>query len=274
MKSPQQRSGDLDPNKHTQPSKVHKAGTGIASLTNSNRGLKKDINFMQNNHHQTENEGRGGTTPSTSSNTHGTMRSSGLSQMVINSNTEKQKNPGLTKRGTMSSNQPSSMTAGQQVQEKGSTANEKKRLKNPGKEDSKKQEKDKKESSEPWWPPFQFDGRHALTSKLCLNLRNCQYDLFRTIALNELGWRIVDHRNRVIEPSDKVGNGKVNDSDDEEGQPHNRHHDPNNWDIFWADSGMTPEFLGSLSNTQRANHFLGMYNICRKSTLGMHLKRF
>ena len=51
-------------------------------------------------------------------------------------------------------------------------------------------------------------------------------------------------------------------------------HDPNNWDIFWADSGMTPGFLVSLSNTQRVNHFLGMYNICRKSTLGMHLKRF
>lgn len=47
-----------------------------------------------------------------------------------------------------------------------------------------------------------------------------------------------------------------------------------NWDIFWADSGMTPEFLSSLSVTQRVNHFLGMYNICRKSTLGMHLKRF
>lgn len=50
--------------------------------------------------------------------------------------------------------------------------------------------------------------------------------------------------------------------------------DPNNWDIFWADSGMTPEFLSSLANWQRANHFLGMYNICRKSTLGIHLNRF
>lgn len=49
---------------------------------------------------------------------------------------------------------------------------------------------------------------------------------------------------------------------------------PDNWDIFWADSGMSPEFLSSLGNNQRANHFLGMYNICRKSTLGMHLKRF
>ena len=49
---------------------------------------------------------------------------------------------------------------------------------------------------------------------------------------------------------------------------------PNNWDIFWADSGMTPDFLSSLAHWQRANHFLGMYNICRKSTLAMHLKRF
>jgi len=37
---------------------------------------------------------------------------------------------------------------------------------------------------------------------------------------------------------------------------------------------MTPDFLVSLSNKQRVNHYLGMYNICRKSTLGMHLKRF
>ena len=37
---------------------------------------------------------------------------------------------------------------------------------------------------------------------------------------------------------------------------------------------MSPDFLASLANWQRANHFLGMYNICRKSTLAMHLKRF
>ena len=50
--------------------------------------------------------------------------------------------------------------------------------------------------------------------------------------------------------------------------------DPDNWDIYWADGGMTPEFLSSLAPCQRVNHYLGMYNICRKSTLGMHLKRF
>jgi len=60
-------------------------------------------------------------------------------------------------------------------------------------------EKEKEEASEPWWPPFQFDGRNALKSKLVLNLRNCQYDLFRDIALEEMGWKIVDYRNRVLE---------------------------------------------------------------------------
>jgi len=34
-------------------------------------------------------------------------------------------------------------------------------------------DKEKEEASEPWWPPFQFDGRNALKSKLLLNLRNC-----------------------------------------------------------------------------------------------------
>ena len=46
------------------------------------------------------------------------------------------------------------------------------------------------------------------------------------------------------------------------------------WDIFWADSGMTPEFMNGVGPCQRINHYLGMYNICRKSQLGTHLKRF
>ena len=33
---------------------------------------------------------------------------------------------------------------------------------------------------------------------------------------------------------------------------------PNNWDILWADSGITPEFFSSLGINQRSNHFLGM----------------
>lgn len=60
-------------------------------------------------------------------------------------------------------------------------------------------EKDKEENleeTEPWWPPFEFDGRQALKSKLTINLRNCQYELFRTIAAKELGWRVIDNKNR------------------------------------------------------------------------------
>ena len=123
-----------------------------------------------------------------------------------------------------------------------------------------------------------------MKSKLTINLRNCQYDLFRDIAIDELGWRVIDFRGKVLEAAPKKV--KNSDSDDEStgetGEtvlPIERFrvvpdHNLDNWDIFWADSGMTPDFLSSLSNTQRVNHYLGMYNICRKSTLGMHLNRF
>jgi hypothetical protein len=135
------------------------------------------------------------------------------------------------------------------------------------------------------WPPFTFDGSNALKSKLCLNLRNCQYDLFRDIAVDELGWRVIDYRGKVLEAIPKKERTPEEKEEDEESTGETQpvpierfkvipDHHPDNWDIFWADSGMTPEFLSSLANCQRVNHFLGMYNICRKSTLGMHLKRF
>lgn len=47
-----------------------------------------------------------------------------------------------------------------------------------------------------------------------------------------------------------------------------------NWEICWQDFGITPEFLSQLQPYQRVNHFLGMYNIARKNTLSIHLKRF
>jgi tubulin polyglutamylase TTLL6/13 len=47
------------------------------------------------------------------------------------------------------------------------------------------------------------------------------------------------------------------------------------WDINWFDNGgLTPEWLSTLQPWQRVNHFLGMYNISRKNTLGIHLRRF
>jgi hypothetical protein len=51
--------------------------------------------------------------------------------------------------------------------------------------------------------PFTFDGSNALKSKLTLNLRNCQYDLFRDIAIDELGWRVIDFRGKVLEAMPK-----------------------------------------------------------------------
>lgn len=66
-----------------------------------------------------------------------------------------------------------------------------------------KDKNDKKKEEEPEvspWPPFTFDGSNALKTRLVLNLRNCQYDLFRTIALEELNWKIVDQFHRVWEP--------------------------------------------------------------------------
>ena len=43
---------------------------------------------------------------------------------------------------------------------------------------------------------------------------------------------------------------------------------------MWQDHGINPDLLSSLAPYQRVNHFLGMYNIARKNTLSIHLKRF
>lgn len=150
----------------------------------------------------------------------------------------------------------------------------------------KKEDKDKKdkgenaENQEPWWPVFSFDGRNAMKSKLVLNLRNCQYDLFKTIAIEELGWRVIDNRCNVLDPLPhneikKMSLPASNTQDEDEASTGDnssaknqievkskermkveglqyrliKDHDLNNWDIFWADAGMTPEFLSSLSTT-------------------------
>lgn len=46
------------------------------------------------------------------------------------------------------------------------------------------------------------------------------------------------------------------------------------WDICWQDHGISVDQLSQMGPHQRVNHFLGMYNISRKNTLGIHLKRF
>ena len=108
------------------------------------------------------------------------------------------------------------------------------------------------------WAPFKFDGSNALKSKLILNLRNCQYNLFRDIAALELGWRVIDQNGKVLEAMPKQVKNSENSDDEstgETGPPSKmekfkiiQDHHPDNWDIFWADSGMTPDFLSSLGN--------------------------
>jgi hypothetical protein len=116
-----------------------------------------------------------------------------------------------------------------------------------------KKEKEKEPEPEvPSWPPFHFDGSNALKSRLCINLKNCQYDLFRDIAIEELNWRVIDHRGKCIE-----ANPNYKPEEDEEGKKPKlkdrfrvvKDYHQDNWDIFWADSGMTPDFLSSLNCT-------------------------
>ena len=53
---------------------------------------------------------------------------------------------------------------------------------------------------ERWWPKFEFDPKNAMKSKLTINLRNCPYDLFKIIAMEELGWRVIDNKGQVLDP--------------------------------------------------------------------------
>lgn len=138
-----------------------------------------------------------------------------------------------------------------------------------------KKEDDDNAEVDAWWPPFEFNGRNALERTLNLNLKNCQYELFRKIAVNELGWRVLDRHGKILEPPAPLAKQPfpviARDSNE-------RTEDPEStkivWDIYWADGGISPENVAAMGPCQRMNHYLGMYNICRKSTLGMHLKRF
>lgn len=66
-----------------------------------------------------------------------------------------------------------------------------------------------------------------MKSRMCINLRNCQYDLFRNIALEELGWRVVDYRNRVIEgvPPPAKEEAKENADDNEQNESKSQNED-------------------------------------------------
>lgn len=46
-----------------------------------------------------------------------------------------------------------------------------------------------------------------------------------------------------------------------------------NWDLFWTDHSVKPEFLSKMESHQKINHFPGTYNFSRKDHLARNLKR-
>ena len=57
---------------------------------------------------------------------------------------------------------------------------------------------EEKEQEDFEFPKFNFDGKNALQSKLWINLKHCQYKLFREVAINDFGWQVLDHRNKLL----------------------------------------------------------------------------
>ena len=51
---------------------------------------------------------------------------------------------------------------------------------------------------------------------------------------------------------------------------------PNNqeWDIYWTDQAVNPEFFSRMKPYQKINHFPSMYSLSRKNHLARHLTRF
>jgi len=47
----------------------------------------------------------------------------------------------------------------------------------------------------------------------------------------------------------------------------------NDWDIFWADYGITPEMLSKMKSYQKVNHFPAIYCLARKENLAKNLMR-
>ncbi len=43
------------------------------------------------------------------------------------------------------------------------------------------------------------------------------------------------------------------------------------WDIWWLDGPVSPNFLMKMQNYQRTNHFPGMYCLARKNLLAKNL---
>lgn len=79
------------------------------------------------------------------------------------------------------------------------------------------------------------------TRRIVINLSKTQYEVVKDVARSPLHWRI-----------------SYKEEDD-------------NWDVFWLDTGMTPERLMHMKPYQKINHFPGMYTLARKNTLANNL---
>lgn len=99
---------------------------------------------------------------------------------------------------------------------------------------------------EAWWPPFEFNGKRALESKLNLNLKNCQYELFRKIAVNELGWRVLDRHGNIQEPVREIRQAFAVLKDGNERSEDTLDNSKITWDIFWADGGISAESVAAM----------------------------
>ena len=73
-----------------------------------------------------------------------------------------------------------------------------------------------------------------------MNVLNCAYDLVRDVGQDKFNYRLSE--------------------DDEE-----------NWDLYWHDFCVTPNFLVKMKHHQKANHFAGMFNLAKKSALCKNL---
>ena len=84
-------------------------------------------------------------------------------------------------------------------------------------------------------------GGQVFLPQLIINLQYTQYDVLRDVAETldyQISWSETD--------------------------------DPD-WDVYWLDSAINPQFLFKMQPYQRVNHFTGMHTLARKNLLARNL---
>jgi hypothetical protein len=93
-----------------------------------------------------------------------------------------------------------------------------------------------------------------LTTKIILNCKEVRYDVIKTIAKKQFGWKCTR-----IKPDKETGSEALT-------------HLKADWDILWLDSDFTIDRLKGLKPYQRINHFPAMTVISLKNNLAKYLK--